>query len=67
MGELFSPSLDDQISCIRTEIIRRRVVYPRRVSDHKITQHYADLELSRMGAVLLTLTRLHRGGPADER
>lgn len=48
-------SLDDQIDCVKREIRMREEVYSRRVSEKRMRQATADLELARMRAVLDTL------------
>lgn len=48
-------SYADQIEAVRRELKLRESVYPRRVSDGKMTQALADRELARMRAVLRTL------------
>lgn len=54
-----TPSLPDQIACVRREISMRERVYPRWVADKRMTQAHADRELAAMRAVLDTLNTLH--------
>jgi hypothetical protein len=57
MSELFPPSAEDLVQCIRREIALREQVYPRRVADRRMSQRLADRELLLMRAVLKTLER----------
>lgn len=51
-------SIEQQIAAVQREIRMRERVYPRRVSDRKMTQQLADRELAAMRAVLATLEAL---------
>lgn len=53
--------LTDQIACVERELKMRRRVYPRWVSQGKLQQVGADLELQRMTAVLRSLVALRDG------
>lgn len=53
-------SVEQQIACVRREIGLREHVYPRRISDGKMTQKLADRELAAMRAVLATLDKPRR-------
>lgn len=48
-------SLEEQIACVEREIGMRERSYPRWVRDHKLLAITAELELTRMRAVLETL------------
>ena len=50
-----SPTLEDQISCVRRELGFRERLYPRWVADGRMTQKQADDEITTMRAVLRTL------------
>jgi len=52
-------SLDEQIACVRREIALRRSVYPGLIARGKISEEQADIELTRMQTVLLTLTHTY--------
>jgi hypothetical protein len=59
--------LQDQINCVRREIGKRRVAYPRFVASPKhhhnhMTQAKADREIQLMCAVLATLEELQQLG-----
>lgn len=56
--ELFPIPLAEQIQCVEREIALRKRVYPRRVSDRKMSQAQADKQLAAMTAVLDTLLHL---------
>jgi hypothetical protein len=47
--------LGEQIAEVRREIVMRREVYPRQVSNGKLKQKVADYQLACMGDVLATL------------
>lgn len=47
--------LGDQIACVKRELALRQAVYQKRVGAGRMTQEQADLEISRMKAVLRTL------------
>lgn len=64
MAELFPIGLDEQIVSVEREIVMRQNVYPRRVSDRKMTQQKADKEIAAMQAVLATLKEKRDGKPA---
>lgn len=53
-----SVKLEDQIKAVKREIAMRDRVYPRWVSQRKLTQAAADRELAAMRAVLATLEEL---------
>lgn len=55
MADLFEPTLQDEISCVRREITMRSRVYPRRVADGHMKQEAADREIETMRAVLRRL------------
>jgi hypothetical protein len=61
MPQLFGPTLEDQINCVRREITLRERVYRRRVSEKKMSIALADRELETMRAVLATLEGLQHG------
>ncbi len=51
-------SLAEQIACVQRELTFRRRLYPRWVTDRKISQAKADAELRAMEAVLISLLHL---------
>jgi len=51
-------SIEEQISCVKREIIVRERVYPRWVSNGNMSQNKADSEIACMKAVLETLGRV---------
>ena len=53
--------LADQIACVERELKMRRRVYPRWVTQGKLTEAAADLEMTRMEAVLQSLVALKAG------
>ena len=55
---MFEVTLQDQIDCVTREIGFREKLYPRWVSQNKLTQKTADLEIARMKAVRETLVNL---------
>jgi hypothetical protein len=55
MQELFPIPLDEQIACVEREIKLRQRVYPRRVSDRKMSQAQANKQIGLMEAVLDSL------------
>lgn len=57
---LFPPTLEEQIAEVEREIEMRRRVYPLRVSEKKMGQRRADLQLERMESVLKTLRTVKR-------
>lgn len=63
MPELFAPTLDDQIAEVKPEIAMRKRVYPRWVSDGKLTQAKMDRQIANMEAVLVTLESVARRYP----
>ena len=54
-------SLAQQIECVEREINMRLRVYPRLISQQKMSQVKADKELAAMRAVLETLHAIDRG------
>lgn len=58
-----TPTLDDQIDCVKREIGMRERVYPKWVQLRRLSQEQADRELGRMRAVLNTLQNLKRSAP----
>ena len=58
MADLFPPTLAEQIACIERELGMRRIVYPRRIADKKMSQAKADKEIAAMEAVLATLRKM---------
>lgn len=58
-----TPTLDDQIDCVKREIGMRERVYPKWVQLRRLSQEQADRELGRMRAVLNTLQNLKRAAP----
>jgi hypothetical protein len=62
VSDLFPPSLDEQIACVRREIGYRQRVYPRRVAARQMTQGLADKQIALMSAVLETLLRVQDSG-----
>ena len=61
MTELFPPTLDDEIACVRREIQYRERVYPRWVAEGKMKPDAADRQLALMRAVLGRLNGLKAG------
>lgn len=57
--------IDEQIAAVRRELAMRAKVYPRWVSQGKLSQDNADAEVARMQAVLATLERVDRGEQRD--
>lgn len=53
-----TPTIDEQILCVKREIRQRGHVYPRLVSVGKMKQADAEREIETMGAVLATLQRV---------
>ena len=51
----------EQLECAERELRLRQRVYPRRVSDGKMTQALADREIARMEAIIETLRPLAEG------
>lgn len=51
----------DQLSCVLREIKFRERVYPRQVAEGKMTQAFADAQLTAMRAVAETLRPLAAG------
>lgn len=51
MSGLFPISLDDMIACAARELEMRKKVYPRWVSQHKMSQQKADQEIDTMRAI----------------
>lgn len=51
MSGLFPISLDDMIACVARELEMRKRVYPRWVSQHKMSQEAADREIDTMRAI----------------
>ena len=49
--------LRDQIACVERELETRKLTYPVRVLDRKMSQFAAELELQHMTAALDTLRR----------
>jgi len=56
--ELFPPTLDEEIQCVRREVAMRERVYRRRVSDGRMRQEAADREIVTMRAVLSRLEKI---------
>ena len=54
--------LEQQIDEVAREIGLRAAVYPRLISNGKLHQSHADVQLARMRAALGTLKRLRRNG-----
>lgn len=48
-------TLDDQIRCVAREVELRKLVYPARVRDGKMSEYAMTVEIARMEAVLKTL------------
>lgn len=59
--------LAEQVECVEREIRMREKTFPRHVTQGKLTQSIADLELERMRAVLVTLKTLSGSGIAVAR
>lgn len=57
MSEKFI-SYDDKITCLEREINMRKYVYPRRVSENKMSQNKADAEIEIMKSVLKDIQKL---------
>lgn len=51
-------SLPEMIQCVDRELMFRRNCYPRWVTQHKLTQRLADLEIARMQAIRDFLARV---------
>ena len=51
-------SLDEQLACVEREIKMRERVYPGLVENGKMSRPQADLEITKMRAVLTTLRSL---------
>lgn len=51
-------SIDDQIKEVKRELGMRRSVYPRWVSDRRLSQTEADIRTGRLEAVLATLEKV---------
>ncbi|HYJ44041.1 MAG TPA: hypothetical protein VEW06_06255 [Xanthobacteraceae bacterium] len=64
MTELFPPSVDDMIACVKREIAMRERVYPRRIAAGHMGQELAWREIATMRAVLQTLLDLRDRGSA---
>ncbi len=60
-------TLEAQIACIEREIAMRERIYPRWIRDHKLLAATAEVELSRMRAVLETLRGLAQAPKAAAR
>ena len=58
-----TPTLDDQIDCVKREIGMRERTYPKWVQTRRLSQEQMDRELGRMRAVLNTLQNLKRSAP----
>jgi len=61
MNDLFSGGvtpLNAQIACVQREIKQRERVYPRWVSEKKMTQVFADFQIKAMRDVLRSLEAL---------
>ena len=61
---MFEITLQEQIDCVDRELSMRSRVYPRWVSEKKLTQALADKEMARMRAVRATLASLQTTVPA---
>ena len=53
--------IEAQIACIERELGFRQKLYPRWVTQGKLTKEAADVELERMDAVLASLRRIQQG------
>ncbi len=51
-------NIDTQIKAVKDEIKRRERFYPKLIEKESMTDDYADLEILKMRAVLITLTQL---------
>lgn len=61
MSDLFDRRgvpIHEQVECAERELGYRRRVYPRWVSDGRMTQAKADLEIARMEAIVKTLREI---------
>lgn len=61
MNQLFGPTLDEQIQCVRREIELREKVYDRLIRQGRMTPEKADREIESMEAVLGTLEQVRDG------
>lgn len=59
MSEL---GIDIQIACVKREIALRERVYPKWVASKKMQADVAELEITRMQAVLETLRKVQASG-----
>lgn len=56
-------NLEDQIKCVARELAMRRNVYPKWVSNGKMTQEKATWETEAMSAVVETLKAMRQAEP----
>lgn len=63
-GDPLPVPLEEQVKCVEREISMRERVYGRWVSEKRMTERKAELELAAMRAVLRTLKGLLEAGPA---
>ena len=61
MPDLLAPTLEEQILCVKREIIMRERNYPGWVKTGRLKQHNAERQIETMIAVLATLERLRDG------
>ena len=54
-------TIADQVKCVERELAMRKNVYPKWVAAGKMREETANMEISRMEAVLRTLKTYHRG------
>lgn len=64
-NDLFVPTLEEQITCLRREIGMRNKVYPGWVAKGKMKPEKASREIECMEAALGTLLRLQATGAVD--
>lgn len=57
-----SVTIDDQIRAAERELTFRRRVYPRQISDKKMSEGFAQHQLDCMEAIIETLKRLKERG-----
>jgi hypothetical protein len=60
MPQLFPPTIEDEITCVKREITLRASNYPRWVSAGRMSAATAERELETMRAVLATLEAVQK-------
>lgn len=61
MGDLFLPSLDDQVAEVERELAVRRGVYPRLIAARRLSREAAERQMARLEAAAATLARVRDG------